>query len=87
MLTATWYPIVPSPCPLRPDVIVIHEAVLDDAHVHSRFAVTVSTPVAPAAGASGRELLTATWHFTAVGDVTDVEDELQAASKSPSRHV
>jgi hypothetical protein len=46
----------PPPCPLLDDVIVIHAAPDDAAHVQSRSAVIVSVPVPPPAGAVGSEV-------------------------------
>src|SRR5262245_21434053 len=77
---ATRYEIDPSPWPLVADVITIHCAAFEAAHVQSRVAVTVSDPAPPEAGTVSIELVTVTLHRCVVGAVTDVLDEVHDAS-------
>ena len=79
LFAATRYAIDPSPWPFDSDVITIHCAVLEAAHVQSRAALTVSVPAPPAAGTFPSELATVTPQRGAVGAVTDVFDEVQDA--------
>jgi hypothetical protein len=46
-LVATRYPTVPFPLPLAPDVIVIHETLLDAVQLQPAPAVTVTFAVPP----------------------------------------
>jgi hypothetical protein len=57
-------------------VSAIHEAPLDAVQVQSRVVEIVSVPDIPAAGAlAAGGFSTVTWHFAAVGDVTEIDDE------------
>jgi len=51
VFAGTLYATVPLPVPLVPDVIVIHESMLDAIQVHVDPALTVTEPVPPAADA------------------------------------
>jgi hypothetical protein len=58
------------------DVITIHCAVFDAAHVQSRAAVTVNDPAPPEAGTVSIVFATVTLQRSVVGAVTDVFDEV-----------
>jgi hypothetical protein len=70
----------PSPCPLLPEVITIHETELETAHVQSRLVVMLSVPAPPDGGADCIELVTLTWHFDPDGAATDTAEDVHAAA-------
>ncbi len=76
----------PSPCPLVPDVIAIHDALVDADHVQSRVVVTSTVPLAPAAGAEVMEPVAETWHFAPLGAVTETEVDPQPAARTARSH-
>ena len=51
VLAAIEYATVPEPVPLAPDVIVIHDTLLDAVHAHPLVVVTVAVPVVALADA------------------------------------
>ena len=60
VFAAMRYAADPLPWPLLPDVMTIHDAAVDAAHVQSRLVATVSVPEPPAGGADCSELVTVT---------------------------
>jgi outer membrane receptor protein involved in Fe transport len=73
---------VPAPCPLLAEVISIHAAALDAAHVHSRSVVTVTAPVPPDAGIVSTELPTVIPQREVDGKVSVVSDEVQESESA-----
>src|SRR4051812_32230610 len=70
--------------------MAIHDAALDAVHVHSRFVEIASVPDIPAAGAAlAGASSTLTWHFAAVGDVTEIDDDepVQEQRRTESRAI
>jgi hypothetical protein len=61
-----------------PDVITIHDAPLETAHVQSRLVAIVSVPDAPDGGADCIELVTFTWHLLPDGPLRATDDEVHA---------
>jgi hypothetical protein len=84
LFAATRYAIDPSPWPLVADVMTIHCAVFDAAHVQSRVALTVSEPAPPEAGTVSTEFVTVTPQRGVVGAVTEVLDEVHDAIETAS---
>src|SRR4051812_42240970 len=82
VFAAMRYTADPSPCPLLPAVITIHETALDTAHVQSRFVAIVSVPAPPDGGADCIELVTFTWHFDPEGPATDTAEDVHAAASA-----
>jgi hypothetical protein len=85
LFAATRYDSCPLPCPLLPDVITTHDDALDAAHVQSRVVVTLMVPAAPVAGTDCIEFSAVTSHLDAEGEVTDTEEEPQAAPMPAAR--
>jgi hypothetical protein len=71
-LAATRNATVPSPCPLVPEVIWIHDAWVDAVHPHSRDTPIVNVPVPPSAEKLEEELVTDAWQRVVVGLVAVV---------------
>jgi hypothetical protein len=89
-LGATRNAIVPSPCPLPPEVIDSHGALLAAVHVHSRFVVTVAVPAPPAYGAEVIDVDTDAAHLSPLGATVEIDAEphaaaAHAAAKIPTR--
>jgi hypothetical protein len=61
---------VPSPCPVWPETISIHDADAAADQVHSRATVTFTSPVPPDELKLGTVLLMDAWQRVAVGPVT-----------------
>jgi hypothetical protein len=80
VFAAIRYAAEPSPWPLLPDVITIHETWLDAAHVQSRLVAIVSVPAPPEGGADSIEFVTVTWHFEPDGPATDTAEDVQDAA-------
>jgi hypothetical protein len=85
---ATVYGTDASPCPPVSAAIDTQVASVLIDHVQSRDVAIASDPWPPAAAKDDGEVLTLTWHLSAVGDVSDVVVLLQAnetaAPASPS---
>src|SRR3954469_3820673 len=67
---------VPSPCPVAPEVMLIHAASVEALHEHSRATLTDTVPVPPPAAKLGEPLVTVAWQRDAVGPATFVTGEL-----------
>jgi hypothetical protein len=81
---ATEYGTDASPWPPRSPVMDTQLASVVIDHVQSRAVVIASEPGPPAAENADGTLLTATWHLSAVGALTDVWVELQPDARQAS---
>jgi hypothetical protein len=61
-LAATRNAMVPSPCPLLPEVMLIQDAPLAADHEQSRATLTASVPLPPAAAKLDGGFATDAWH-------------------------
>jgi hypothetical protein len=65
-------------------VIEIQGVAVEADQVQSLLVLTVSVPLAPAAGADAIEFATVTEHLVKLGEVTDIDDDPQAEAKQAS---
>src|SRR5262249_9558670 len=80
---ATRTSMAPLPCPLV-GPSVIHDVGVEADQVQSRSVFTLTVASAPAAGAVVIELVAVTEHFSPVGAVTLVFDDVQAGARAAS---